>query len=144
MKLKVVIDTNIAISGLLWKGAPNAIIKLARGGEIQLCCTEDMLDELKRVLKYEKFQQRMDRMGITKDDVLNYYMDIVSLYSGETKVDIIKTDPADNRFIEAAIVSKAFIIVSGDKHLLDLKEFEKIQILDSSAFMKLYEELKRK
>ena len=141
MKLKAVIDTNIAISGLLWKGSPNEILKLARDGKIHLCCTEAMIEELRQVIEYERFQKRIEKMEITKDEVLNYYLDIVTLYSTESKVEVVKTDPSDDKFIGAAIDSRAYIVISGDKHLLDINAYEKIQVLDPSSFLKAYNEI---
>lgn len=141
MKIKAVIDTNVAVSGLLWKGTPNDILILAREGEIELCCTDFMIEELRRVLYYERLQQRLMAIGVTCEEMVEYYRDIVTVYNEKSSVDTIKADVTDNRFIAAALDSGGYIIVSGDKHLLDLKEHEKVQILNPVEFLYLYREL---
>ncbi|MEW6419089.1 MAG: putative toxin-antitoxin system toxin component, PIN family [Nitrospirota bacterium] len=144
MKIKVIIDTNVAVSGLLWKGAPNDILRLAREGEIELCCTSFMIDELQKVLYYERLQERMKAIGVTQEELIDYYQDIVTAYDENSCVDIIKADDTDNKFIAAALDSGAYIIVSGDRHLLDLKEHRKVQILTPVEFLYFYQELKAK
>lgn len=138
MALKVVIDTNIAISGLLWMGLPNKILKLARDGFIDICSTETICEELAKVLEYSRFQKRLAELGLTCDEVIDYYMDIVTIYKENAKIDIIKADKSDNRFIEAALDSGCNIIITGDEHLLEIKEFKNITILKPKEFLEVY------
>ncbi len=141
MRLKVIIDTNVAISGLLWKGLPNDILKLARDGFIEICSTKTIFEELVRVLGYNRFQKRFKELGLSIEDIVDYYEDIVGFYSENSKVDIIKTDDSDNRFIEAAIDSGSSIIITGDEHLLKIKEYRNIMILNPREFLEVYRRL---
>ena len=62
--MRVVIDTNIWVSGLLWRGAPWRLLRLAERGEIELCMSPEMLEELHKVLSYERLQPHLDRLGL--------------------------------------------------------------------------------
>ena len=138
MKLKVVVDTNVAISGLLWYVLPNKILKLARDGFIEICTTRAIFTELIRVLEYTRFQERLGELGLTSTDLIDYYEDIVVFYKENAVVDIIRTDKSDNRFIEAAIDSGSNIIITGDEHLLKIKEYRDIAILTPKEFLEVY------
>lgn len=141
MKLKVVIDTNVAISGFLWGGFPNEILKLSRDGFIEICSTKTICEEFIKVLGYPKFQSRLAELNLTIEEVIDYYEDIVTFYIEETKVEIIKSDNSDNRFIEAAIDSGCNIIITGDEHLLELKECKDIIILKPNEFLEVYRKI---
>lgn len=141
MKLKVVIDTNVAVSGLLWGGVPNEILKLARDGFIEVCTTKTIIEEFIKVLGYPKFQKRLTDLNLSIEEVVDYYEDIVSLYKENAITDIVKEDDSDNRFIEAAIDSNSNIIISGDDHLLDIKEYKSIMILRPKEFLEVYKRL---
>lgn len=140
--MKIVIDTNIAVSGLLWKGAPNNILKLARDGFIEISSTKTVCEELKKVLAYTRIQKRLAELGFTRDEAIQYYQNIVSFYKEVSKVNIVKVDKSDNRFLEAAVDSRSAIVVSGDAHLLKIKEYKSILIITAQEFLKLYEMLK--
>jgi uncharacterized protein len=78
--VRVVIDTNIWISGLLWKGLPWKLLCLAEEGEVELCLTPAMLEELISVLAYEKFEPRLRQLDLTQADLLTYVMSIASVF----------------------------------------------------------------
>ncbi|HLG28776.1 MAG TPA: putative toxin-antitoxin system toxin component, PIN family, partial [Candidatus Brocadiales bacterium] len=77
-------------------------------------------------------------LGLTCEEVIDYYMDIVTIYKENAKVDIIKADKSDNHFIEAAMDSGCNIIITGDEHLLEIKEFKNITILKPKEFLEVY------
>ena len=139
MKLKVVIDTNIAISGLLWNGLPNKILRLARDGFIEVCSTRTTCEEFAKVLGYSRFQKRLDKLGLTKEEVVDYYEDIVMFYEENASIRVVTKDPNDDRFIEAALDSACNMIISGDEHLLEIKEYQGIMILSAREFWEVYE-----
>jgi len=127
MRKRVVCDTNILVSALIFPGgSPDKAIELARIGEIELFVSPSILDEFKRVLK-EKFgynqgeiKQRIDRIT-----------SIATIVNPQEKLSVISQDEADNRIVECATKANADFIVSGDKHLLSLKEFKKIRIVQA-------------
>jgi putative PIN family toxin of toxin-antitoxin system len=131
---KVVFDTNVLISAILFGGYPRKCLELVIEGKIVLYITEEIIREFEGVLKREKF-------GIP-DETLHYIVtsldSIVNFVSPEMKLKIVEKDPADNKFLECAVTADADFIISGDTHLLELSEFRKIKILNPSDFLKHY------
>jgi putative PIN family toxin of toxin-antitoxin system len=68
--MRVVIDTNIWVSGLLWRGAPSKLLRLAEQGDIELCMAPAMLNELGRVLSYERLQPRLEQLELTPAELV--------------------------------------------------------------------------
>ncbi len=135
-KTKVVIDTNILISSLLKsKSKARDIYRLVLRGEVKLYISEDLLNELKRVLEYPKFKIEKLR----KETFLINLTRVAVLVYPKQKINVIKKGPPDNRFLECVVEAKADYLISGDKkHLLPLKNFQEIKILNSDEFLKLY------
>lgn len=128
----VVIDTNVLISALLNpRGKSREIYTLALRKKFNLFISEALLDELKRVLEYPKFEFS----GLEKEIFLRNILRIAILVETKRKVTIIKEDPPDNEFINCALEAKADYIVSGDPHLNLLKEYSGIKILPPAEFL---------
>ena len=133
--MRVVIDTNIWVSGLLWRGAPWQLLRLAETGELTLCTSPDILTELSEVLSYEKLQPRLHQLGFTPAELVGYAMSIASVFEVPAGVPIVLADPDDDIFIRCAQIAKASHIVSGDHHLLDLDEYDEISITTVQDFL---------
>ncbi|HCG77385.1 MAG: putative toxin-antitoxin system toxin component, PIN family [bacterium (Candidatus Ratteibacteria) CG_4_10_14_3_um_filter_41_18] len=132
---RVVLDTNIFVSGLIKKkGSPGEILKAWRKGLFLLIISPEIIEEINRVLREKKFSKR----GITDDDIkgLSFALLLNAITVIPTiKVKTIKEDPEDNKFLECALAGKADYIVSGDtKHLQPLKKFQGIPILSPAKF----------
>jgi putative PIN family toxin of toxin-antitoxin system len=127
---RVVIDTNLFVSSF-WGGKPKKIIDLFIKGKIQLLISPQILEEISRVLK--------EILG--DDSEINYFIKLISLNSIEiipnVTLQVIKEDPSDNKFLECAVVGKADYIISGDKHLLDLRKYQGIPIIKVDEFLKI-------
>lgn len=131
--MRIFIDTNVTISGLLWGGAPNHILKLCRDEIIRILECDQTLDEVKSVLQYPKFSDRLSALGTTAIEVFAYFMNLSTYVpSPETIPDVIKQDPFDNIFLGLAFENSASLIVSGDRHLLEFESYEGIQIVTPS------------
>ena len=131
--MKIIIDTNVRISGLLWGGAPNHILKLCRNGVIRILECDETLEEVKSVLQYPKFSDRFSALGTTAIEVFSYFMNLATYVSSpKTIPDIIKQDPFDNIFLGLAPENNASLIVSGDRHLLEFESYRGIQIVTPS------------
>lgn len=138
--MRIVIDTNVAISGLLWYGAPNQILKWAREGLLKIVSCEETTAELRRIIEYEKFTQRLSVLGFSQAEVLAYFMNLVfHVPSPEFIPEKILEDPFDNFFLALASENTARLIVSGDKHLLTLEEYSGIQIVTPSEACRVIE-----
>lgn len=123
----------MTISGLLWGGAPNQIFKLCRNGLVRILECDETLDELKRVIKYPKFYDRLFALKATPVEVFAYFMNLITYVpSPETVPEITRQDPFDNIFLGLASENSASLIVSGDKHLLELESYQNIQIVTPS------------
>jgi putative PIN family toxin of toxin-antitoxin system len=133
--VRIVIDTNVWVSGLLWRGAPWELLRLAEKGSLTLCTTPEILSELADVLSYERIRHRVDQLGLTPAELVGYAMNLASLFEIAEGDSIVLADPDDDRFIWCAQAAKASHIVSGDHHLLDLGSFAGIQIVTVREFM---------
>jgi putative PIN family toxin of toxin-antitoxin system len=131
--LKIIIETNVSISGLLWGGAPNQILRFCRNRVIRILECDETLDEVKRVIQYKKFAERLSGLGTKGIEVFAYLMNLVT-YVPSPKIipDVIKQDPFDNIFLGLASENGASLVVSGDNHLLDSESYKGIQIVTPS------------
>lgn len=133
MKYRMVCDTNILISALLFPNSnPDEIVKLARIGEIELYISPFILNEFERVLR-EKFDYDSNEIKKRSDRIKN----ISKLIAPPETISAIDADKSDNRILECALEAKAHFLVSGDKHLLALKEYGSTKIVSASLFLQL-------
>ena len=136
-KIKVVVDTNIVISALLFGGTPGKLITLWKSGRIQPFVSNQIINEYLRVLAYPKFTLSEAEINyILYKEILPYF-EVVEIKVGKI---IIQEDPADDMFIRCALSGKADIIISGDSHLLSLKSYQKVKILTPFQVLKELEE----
>ena len=129
------IDTNIWVSGLLWRGMPWKLLCLAEAGKVELCMAPAMLDELAKVLSYERLQPRLEQLGLTSAELVAYAMDLASIFEVPEGPPIVVADPDDDVFLRCAVVADATCVVSGDNHLLDLGEYAGIPIITIRDFL---------
>jgi len=140
--MRAVVDTNVALSGLLWHGPPNQILEWAREGNLEILACEETTAELSRVLRYERFTQRLSMLEVSPAEILAYFMNLVLFVpTPEFIPEQIIEDPFDNLFLALASENKAHLIISGDSHLLELKEYNHIQIVTPSEACRVIETL---
>lgn len=129
--IRAVLDSNVFISSLFWRGAPYRIVQKGLGGGFIIITSPEVLREIGETL------QRKFRFPI---DDTNAFLEVITLNSyivePQEKVWIVKADPSDNKIIECAIAGEAHFIVSGDKHLLKVKEYTGVRILTPREFLK--------
>jgi len=136
--MRIVIDTNIWISGLLWRGLAWQLLRLAEQGPVKLCMAPAMLDELSYVLTYQKLQARLTQLSLSPSEILTYVIDLVLMFEVTVPVvgePLVIADPDDDIFLHCATVANATYIISGDHHLLDLKQYASIPILTLRDFL---------
>lgn len=131
MGQKVVLDTNVFVSGLGWKGASHNVLNECINENLDLFLSVEIFDEIKRVLNYPKFKFSETEINEFLDQIL----EVGSLVETEIKVDIIKDDPSDNKFLECAITVDADYIISRDPHVLKIDEFRGIKIITPEDYM---------
>lgn len=138
--VRLVLDTNIAVSGLLWHGAPGQLIDAARAGVIELISSTPLLAELQGVLLRSKFAAQLAKRGLTVHAVFDGYAALVSLVTPALIAPTIMADPADDQVLACALAAHADLIVSGDKrHLLALKSYRDIPIVTPTEAVRLIE-----
>lgn len=132
--MKVVLDTNIWLSGIFWKGEAYKLIETCLKKEIKIIITQEILSEIASVLSKEaKFQDFIRQQCI--EDLVRTILSVSYLIETKIKLEIIKEHPKDNIILEAAIEGNADYIVSYDKHILNILEFRKIKILNPEDFL---------
>ncbi len=131
--MKIVIDTNVFISSFLSpKGNPRKIVNLWKKGEVVLCLSVEILGEYIEVLS---------RFGLDNEPELREVLDLFRQHSYcelvvcDDRLNIIEADPDDDKFIECAVAAGAAYIVSGDKHLIKLRQYGGIPIISPAAFI---------
>lgn len=129
--MKIVLDTNIFISGFFWKGDSYKILTLWRDKRFQLITSKEIIDEIIKVLK--DFKIRLP------DDILKELINSIiknSIFVKPKEKFDVSIDKSDNKFIEAAIEANADFIITQDNHLLILKKFRNIKIINPKEFLK--------
>lgn len=131
--IKAVLDTNVVISAIIFGGKPRKVLNLAIEGKISLFFSEPMFEEIREILGGRKFRFTAPQL-LAVERELEAISDTVY---PDKNIKIVKDDPDDDVFIECAIATDADYIVSGDKHLLDLKRYGNIKIVNAAEFIEL-------
>ena len=133
--MKVILDTNIYISGLIFPDSnPDKILKYAQQGKIKVYCSPFILEEIKKVLVIKfGYSEKMAEKFI--EEILKF----VEIIKPKIKLSMIKEKDDDNRILEAAVTAKADFLISGDKkHILPLKKFKGIKIVKPAEFLEKF------
>ena len=139
--MNIVVDTNVLISAVLWKGAPSDALKIILEKH-SLVQSQSTLKEFEKVLRREKFARILERRKLTVEMVIETLIRQSRLYNvskqaGATAREVKIEDVDDLIFIELALEASATFVISGDKHLLDLDEVESTRILSAAEFLRL-------
>ena len=129
--LRLVLDTNVVVAGVLWNGPPRRLIEAAIEGEaVELFSSATLLDELAHTLGYAKFTARIESFGTSIAALLVQYTALVSLVAPVSVPRIVINDADDDHVIAAAVAARAELIVTGDrKHLLPIGNHQGIAIV---------------
>lgn len=132
-KLRVVLDTNVFVSGFFWSGMPSRIWKEIEKGNLENFISEDIIRELEEILLREK------KFGINKEECKETRQKLLKFSTLIVPVEKIefKKDPNDSKILECAVAGNADYIISGDKHLLKLKEFRGSKIVSPRKMLKI-------
>lgn len=129
--MRVVLDTNVLVSALLFGGKPSRIVELAKDGRIELFVSPFILDEFENKLKA--------KFGFTAGNAREARMDIEVIavtVRPRVALDVIRRKDSDNRILECAVEARAAILITGDmKDIRPLGRFESIDILTPAEFL---------
>lgn len=130
--MRVVLDTNVLVSALLFTGTSSELVPLWQKGVITALLSRGILDEYLRVLSYPKFQLSEEEIkGLIQEELLPY----VKVVNPRRRLRVVERDPSDNKFLECAVSGKAQVIISGDKDLLSLGRYRQIHIQSPAQFL---------
>ena len=130
--MKIVCDTNVLVSGILFGGNARQILLLASRGRLTNYISDDILNEAKDVLLRPKFKLSPQQVIA----IIALFRDTFELVYPTQQHKVVQSDPDDDRILEAALEAQAEIIVSGDKHLRSLGLWRGIRILSPAEFVK--------
>ena len=132
--MKVVLDTNIFLSGIHWKGASSKVIEAMLENKFEAVTSEEILKEFVEAMQCFKI--------LMHNDAIMWWENLITSKSEivlpKQRLNVVKNDPDDNKFVEAAIEGNCDYIISKDKkHLLIMKEFRGIKLVSPEEFLDL-------
>jgi len=126
---RVVADSNVIISAIVFGGVPEVIIGLARDGRVDLYLSRFILEETASVLNRPKFGWEQEDIA---EALRSFPYRVVA--TGRRRLSIAR-DPSDNRVLECAVASRAEFLITGDRHLLDVERYFRTRILTPRQFL---------
>jgi putative PIN family toxin of toxin-antitoxin system len=132
-KVRIVLDTNILISALLFEGELSKIVDLCKNGTITPVFSRETFKEFKQVLAYPKFVLSQDEIEVLIEEEILPFSEVTNITE---EVRGVCRAPDDDKFLSCAVSTTADLIISGDSHLLKIKEFKRIPIMKVSEFFR--------
>lgn len=129
--MRIVADTNTVVSALLWRGSPHQLVAAIEDHPIAFYTSRALLDELADVLGRAKLAAAVQATGKTPAQLLAEYQGFAQLVRPRL-VRVVTRDPDDDHVIAAAITARAQLIVSGDRHLTEIKTHRGIKIVNAA------------
>lgn len=126
--LRLVLDTNVVVSALLWEGNPGQIIVLAEAGEVRLYTSRFLLDELRVTLERPKLRKRAEMTGVSAAAIFADYCRLATVKKAAATQSWSR-DPDDDHVIACALATRADFLVTGDDDLLMLGAVEALRIV---------------
>ena len=130
--MRIVCDTNVLVSGILFQGHPRQILTMASRGEVTNFTSPDLLREAEDVLLRPKFGLRAEQVV----GIIALFRETFEIVHAARRVRAVAADPGVNMVMAAAAAARADLIVSGDRHLLDQAAWEGIRILSPAEFVR--------
>ena len=129
--MKLVLDTNVLISGIFFSGPPCEILKAWQNGLVQIALSPEILEEYHRVLG--RLTERFP--SINAAPILNVITANAEIVQGETLPTQVCEDPDDDKFLACALSANSTVIISGDKHLLKISGYQDITVFRPRDFI---------
>lgn len=137
--MNIVIDSNIWISGIFWNGKPKDLLKILEKDILSCYICKEMIDEISEVIKRDFFKNRIIFLGLTRENIIKQIIELNKIIEINGNLNVIEDDPDDNIILETAIKSKSEFLISGDNHLLKLKNYNNVKILSCKDFIDMLE-----
>lgn len=130
--MRLVLDTNVVVSAIVWGGVPFQLLQAAAAGTAALYTSPVLIEELRGVLARNHLASRLARQRRSVDQAVEFYARLCQMLEPLDVPRIVLNDPDDDYLVAAAVAARAHLIVSGDKHLLNLKDRIAIPVLKAS------------
>lgn len=138
--MRIVLDTNVVLSALLWRGTPYRLLEAIRQQQhVQLVSSAALVAELADVLTRPKTAKRLAVIEKSAREVLADYLEAVELVEPTSVPRVVPTDPDDDHVIAAAVTAHASLIVSGDSDLLSMESYQGIPIVAAAKALQVIE-----
>jgi len=136
--MKVTLDVNVLISGTFWTGDSFRILETIDKKELLFVTSKAIIDEYEKILKSDEIVEKVKDKQLVLKKIAQKIITNSLVVKPKRKLDVVKDDPDDNKILECATESKVDYIITQDKHLLKIKNFEGIKILKPSEFLEIY------
>lgn len=134
--MRLALDTNTAVSGLLWDGVPSQLIRAALEGQVELVTSQALLLELGDVLARAKLAKRVAASGFSVEELIARYA-VLARSVEPAAITPVSPDPDDDQVLACALAAQVDLIVSGDAGLLNLKRYHGIAIVSAAQAFEL-------
>jgi putative PIN family toxin of toxin-antitoxin system len=128
--VRAVVDTNVLLSGLFWRGSPNALMEQIRAGALSLISSPALLAELAEVMNRPKFQVILVRSNTDPERMLGELRRLAEIVDPPPLPAPVSRDPSDDAMLALAVASQADMIITGDADFLTLGSHAGIPIID--------------
>ena len=133
-KVRVVLDTNVYVSGLLWTGLPHDLLSAAETDQLVLVTTSAILEEVREVLARPKFAARMSTLSTSVDELMESLLSLVQIIHEPKVTRVVLRDSDDDKFVACALAARVRWIISGDEHLLSIGRYKNIRMVTPQQF----------
>jgi putative PIN family toxin of toxin-antitoxin system len=141
--VRIVLDTNVALSALLWRGTPYVLLEAIKQRQhAQLFVSPTLLEELGDVLNRPMSARRLALIGRAAHEVLADYYDAVEVVTPLSAPPVVAADADDDHVVAAAVAASADLLISGDRHVLALGTHAGVRIVGPAEALRVLEELK--
>jgi uncharacterized protein len=132
--VRVVLDTNVYVSGLLWTGLPHTLLAVAETGPLVLVTSPAILEEVREVLARAKFAARMRTLNTSVDELMESLLSLVQIMQEPKVTRVVLRDPDDDKFVACALAARVRWILSGDDHLLRIGRYKNMRMVTPQQF----------
>ena len=134
--MRIIVDTNVVVSGLLWRGSPSVLMDLGLNAAVEFFTSEKLLKELAATLGKNSIKPQLERQRLTAAGIVSDYRHMCVLVE-PTPIQNIAPDPDDDWVIATALAAEADLIVTGDKPFLGVGAVGNLQIVGVAAALEI-------
>lgn len=134
-KIKITPDTNILVSGTFWSGDSFRILNLIDKNFLLCVLSKDIIKEYEKIIRSDDIIEKIDKKGLIISKIIKRVRKKSEIINPRIKLRVVKEDPDDDKILECALEGKVDFILTNDKHLLKIKEFKGIRIINPKEFL---------